>query len=442
MSGHGARPTPVEVLRSAVALALVVGAWIALERLGLVRGHGGPLFALGFLVIVGTVGGVVAGFVGLPRLVGYLIAGLLAGPAGVGFIDPKEVKALSLINALALALISLQAGAELTVPVLRRTWRSVGFSAVAQVLLIIPLMALVFWLARPLIPFTHDLSASATLGLAVVWGTLAFVRSPAVTLAVIGELRAKGPLTDWSLGVVVALDVLILPLFAAALGVARTQVLGEAFDPSDLLAIGHELFASFAAGISFGLLVGVLFRWISSERVLLVVVLAYAVTALTGYLHYDTLFVFMVAGCVASNLTRAGPALIATTETTSSVVMIVFFATAGAKLDLAALIELWPVVLLLFAARAALTWLSVGLGHRLARDPPVVRKNGWLVLVSQAGVAIGLATLAADALPGIGRALASLVVAVVALNEVLGATLTKLALARAGEARGAGTSVP
>lgn len=434
MSGHGARPGPLELLRGLASLALVVGGWLALDRLGIVNGHGGALFALGFLVLAGTVGGALAAVVGLPRLVGFLIAGLVAGPAGLGFIDVKEVKALSLLNALALALISLQAGAELTLPVLRRTWKSVGLSAVAQVLLVIPTMAVVFWLARPWIPFARELPSAAVVGLAVVWGTLAFVRSPAVTLAVLGEMRAKGPLTDWSLGVVVLLDVLILPLFTIAVGVARTQVLGDAFDPRDLLAMGHELFASFAAGVTVGLIAGTLFRVITTERILLLVVLAYGVTALTGYLHYDTLFVFMVAGCVASNLTRAGPALIGTSETTSSAVMIVFFATAGAKLDLAALLALWPVVLVLFGARVVFTWISAKVGHRLARDPPVVRQNGWLVLVSQAGVAIGLATVAADALPGIGPKLASLVVAVVALNEVFGATLMKWAISRAGEA--------
>lgn len=434
MSGHGGRPRPLELLRGLGALALVVGGWLALERLELVRGHGGPLFALGFLVVAGTVGGALAAFVGLPRLVGFLIAGLVAGPAGLGFVDAKEVKALSLLNVLALALISLQAGAELTLPVLQRTWRSVGLSAVAQVLVVIPSMALVFWLARPWVPFTRDLSGEAVIGLALVWGTLAFVRSPAVTLAVLGEMRAKGPLSDWSLGVVVLLDVLILPIFAAALGMARTQVLGEPFDPGALLAIGHELFASFAAGITFGLLVGGLFRVVTTERVLLLVVLSYGVTALCGYLHYDTLFVFMVAGCIAANLTRSGRALVATSEATSSAVMIVFFATAGAKLDLAALRALWPVVLALFFTRAFFTWLSAKAGHRLARDAPVIRKNGWLVLVSQAGVAIGLATVAAEALPGIGPPFASLVVAVVALNEVFGATLTKLAVARSGEA--------
>lgn len=440
MSAHGGPPSIAELARGALALAGVVAARLALERFGHHLDHAhvgaGPLFSLGFLVIAGHVCGGIAAFMRLPRLTGYLLAGLAAGPQGAGFLDSHDVKALTLVNTLALALIALQAGAEITLPVLRRTWLSVAASALAQVLIVVPGMALVFWALSSAVPFTAGLAPGALLAVAFLWGTLAFTRSPSVTLAVLGETRAKGPLADWSIGIVVVVDVLILPLFAAVLGVTRSQILGDQLNLGMLTNIGHELFASFAAGVTFGLMVGLLFRFVDKERVLVLVVLSYGVTALCVYLGYDTLFVFVVAGFVAMNLTRSGPALIAASETTSGTVMIVFFATAGAKLDLAALYALWPVVLALFFARIAFSVVAAKIGHRLAHDPPTVRKNAWLVLVSQAGVTIGLATVAGEALPGLGAKLASLCVAVVALNELFGAALTKWALMRAGEIPG------
>ena len=421
-----------ELLRGVVALACVVGVRLLLERIG-VTGSAGPLFALGFLIVAGYVCGGIAAFVRLPRLTGYLLAGLAAGPQGAGLLDVHDVKALMLVNTLALALIALQAGAEITLPVLRRTWWSVSASAIAQILIVIPGVAAVFWALSSSVPFASGLAPGALVAVALLWGTLAFTRSPSVTLAVLGETRAKGPLADWSIGIVVVLDVLILPLFAGVLGVARTQLLGDALELGMLRNIAHELFASFAAGVTFGLLVGALLRFVERERVLVLVVLSYGLTALCVYLGYDTLFVFVVAGFVVMNLTRSGPGLIAASETTSGVVMIVFFATAGAKLDLASLTALWPVVLALFGARVVFSVLAAKIGHRLARDPAPVRKNAWLVLVSQAGVTIGLATVVADALPGVGGKFASLCIAVVALNELFGAALTKWALGRAGE---------
>lgn len=432
MSGHGARPSATSILRSVLALAVATAAFFSLKLSGLVE-SGGPLFALGYLVIAGQAAGALAAFVWLPRLTGYLIAGLLAGPHGFALFSIDEVKSLSIVNTLALALIALQAGAEMTLPMLARTYKSVTSSALAQALVVVPLMAAAFYGLHDAIPFTAALPTNLTVALAILWGVLAMPRSPAVALAVLSETRAKGPVADFVLGTVVFLDVLILPLFAVAASVARGQFLGEPFELSALAHLGNELFASAAAGVTIGLVAAVLFRVIDRERVLLTVVLAYAGTALCGYLRYDTLLVFVIGGFVISNVTKQGPRLHATSETLAGAVMIVFFATAGAKLDLAALIVLWPLVLGLFALRVFGIFCAVKLGHAVARDPSTVRANGWLGLVSQAGVTIGLATIVGDSLPVVGPAFASLVIAVVGLNELVGGALFKLALGRAGE---------
>src|SRR5205823_1037999 len=122
-----------------------------------------------------------------------------------------------------------------------------------------------------------------------------------------------------------------------------------------------------------------LFR-ITKERVLVVVVLAYFLTALCDFLGYDTLLVFVIAGFPVTNLTKLGHALIDTSERLSGGVMVVFFATAGAKLDLESLKQLWPFALAFFAVRAFATLVSTQIGHRIAKDPVVVKKNAWLGL--------------------------------------------------------------
>jgi len=54
-------------------------------------------------------------------------------------------------------------------------------------------------------------------------------------------------------------------------------------------------------------------------------------------------------------------------------------------------------------------------------------------LVSQAGVAIALGTVAAEAYPERGDAIRALFLAMLAVNQTLGPILFRLALARAGE---------
>ena len=429
---HGARPSPSVLLQGLLALVVLVGAVAVLDARGIATSRG-PVFGLGFLVIAGAVFGRLAAFLRLPRLTGYLIAGILAGPQASAIVTSSDVKSLSLVSALALALIALQAGAELTLAALRRTWRSVLFSSLAQVLVVIVPMAALFVALARFMPFLNGVTGGVVISLAFVWGVLSLTRSPAVTLAILAETGARGPVAEHALGVVVVLDVLVLPLFALAMAVTQGQLAGDAFEFSSLLHLGKELFASVCAGATFGLLIAVLLRFVHSERALVIVVLGYGVTALCTFLHYDTLLVFVVAGFVVMNLTRFGHDLVHTSERVSAGVMIVFFATAGAKLDLLALRDLWPIALAFFVLRVVVTWLGCRLGHRLAKDPPMVRRLGFTAFISQAGVTIGLATIAADGLPGLGKALATLVIAVVGINELVGPVVFTLGLAKAGE---------
>lgn len=440
MSGHGKASMPA-LVQGVAAVGLLVAALVALDASGL-KVTRGPVFGLGFLVIAGTVAGHAAAMLRLPRLTGFLLAGVLSGPQVFGVLATQDVKALSLINALALALIALQAGAELTLSALRRTWKSVLLSSASQSVVVVLPMAALFFALSSFMPFLVGRAVGEVVTVAVVWGVLALTRSPAVTLAILGETRAKGPVSEHALGVVVVLDVLVLPLFALAMALAGSQLSGSPLELSVISHLGFELFASICAGATFGLLIAVLLRFIEGARVLVVVVLGFGVTALSTYLHYDTLVIFVVAGFIVTNLTRFGNDLVHTSEKVSAGVMIVFFATAGAKLDLQALRTLWPLALAFFAGRTVLTFLACRVGHRLAKDPEPVRRYGFTAFISQAGVTIGLATLVADRMPGIGRALATLVIAVVSLNELVGPVVFSFGLRRAGEVPGADVALP
>ena len=436
MSGHGARPTVKEVGTSVLGLVVVIAVAILYRGLTESGGHAAgaaPLFALGFLSIVGVVAGQFAAVVGLPRLTGYLIAGIIVGPQVAGFISTGDVKALGLVNALALALIGLAAGAEVTLPILARIWKSLSIAAVVHIVIVVGSCAAAFYAASSYLPFLAGYEPGVVAAVAVLWGVFAFTRSPSVTLAVLADTGARGPLSEWALGLVVVLDVLVLPIFTGALTFARSQIEGVAFEPGVFLELSHELWESILAGIAGGLLLGFVLRLVDGSRVLIVVVVAYLVTALCAYLRYDTIFVFVVMGFVAVNVVGTGEQLLGAAERTSGAVFVVFFALAGAKLDLEALRVWWTVAIGLAVARAVATVVACQIAHVVAKDTPVVRRYGWMALISQAGVTIGLATLVSDLLPEVGRALATLVIAVVGIHELVGPVLFKLGLARAQE---------
>jgi Kef-type K+ transport system membrane component KefB len=115
------------------------------------------------------------------------------------------------------------------------------------------------------------------------------------------------------------------------------------------------------------------------------------------------------------------------------VVYVVFFGVAGAHLNLPLLVTLWPVALLFAAARGLTSFVAGRVGSHFAEDPPTLRKWGWSGMVSQAGLALGIATNVQSEFPAFGAGLGALAVATVAMNEMVGPVLFKAALDRSGE---------
>jgi Kef-type K+ transport system membrane component KefB len=134
-----------------------------------------------------------------------------------------------------------------------------------------------------------------------------------------------------------------------------------------------------------------------------------------------------------ANLSEQGPKLLHAVEQTGSLVFVVFFATAGAHLDLPLLGKLWPLALALAGARMLITFVAHRIGSRWAEDEPVVRKLGWSSMVSQAGLALGMAAIIERAFPTFGSGFRALAVATVTVNEMVGPVLFKLAIDRSGE---------
>lgn len=421
-------------LKSLLALALVIGGlWLMDTHLARDFERNG-LLGLGFLLLAGLSLGHLCALIGLPRLTGYLVAGFLSGPSFLTVISESQVEQLRLVNGLALALIALHAGCEFTKEMLKKNFASLAYCSLTHILAIGFGITALMVILSPYLPFIKDLPLPALLAVSALYSVIAISKSPAVVVAVLGETKAKGPLSDHALGIVVVLDVLVLVAFSIILALTRSTI-----DPAASLSLlgiydlGEEIIASIAAGTFFGLLI-IAYLWlVNKERLLFVVAISYGVTALCAYLHYDTLLVFVVAGFIVTNFSRQKEKMIGTIESLSSVTMIVFFATAGASLHLDELKDLWSIVLIIVIARAFFTWAGDISGHYLAKSSSVLKKYGFTPFVSQAGLSIGLAMVIYDALPGIGPPLATLAISVVTVNEIIGPILFKIGLIRAKE---------
>jgi Kef-type K+ transport system membrane component KefB len=372
----------------------------------------------------------------VPHLTGYLAAGILAGPHVLALIDVTTVKRLAPINTLALALIALAGGAELHVKQVRRTLKSLTVATLVQSVVVTVVVAGIFVAARPIIPFTAEMTLGGVVAVALLWGVLATSRSPSATLAILTQTRAKGTVSSFALSFVMTSDVVVILLLALVMMIARPLLEpGSAFSFHEFDLLGHEIVGSISIGTTLGLLLAAYLRVVGRQLLVVLIAVGFGATEVLHYLQFDPLLTFLVAGFVVQNLSRQGEKFLHAIDETGGVVYVLFFASAGADLDVPLLRALWPVALLLAASRAVVTYGSARLASRIAGDEPALRRWGWTALVAQAGLTQGLADLVQRDYPTFGSQFRALVIANVALNAIVGPILFKLALDRAGESK-------
>jgi len=436
MSGHGsAKKTASTRLIQLFSLLVTFGVLYGVTRVTPeLESHLGTVAAIGFLLLAGTLMSELLETIGLPHLSGYLLAGIIGGPHVLHLVDHNTVVELSPINTLALSLIALAGGAELRVDTLKSVARSLVWSTLIQSTLVLVCVAGVFMAISSYLPFTQGMTLKALIGLSLLWGVLAVSRSPSACMGILSQTRAKGPVATFSLAFIMLSDVVVVILLATMMMLARPLITGSGgVSIEDFTVLGHEILNSIAVGVTLGLALAVYLRLVGRQLLLVLLAIGFGLSDTFSYIHVDSLLAFLAAGFVVTNMSDQGEKLLHSIEQTGSVVFVVFFATAGAHLDIPLLKRLWPVAVGLCGSRALFTVIAGQLSSRFSEDPPVLKRWAWSSLVSQAGLALGLSVVIAKAFPSFGDGFRNLAIAAVAINEMIGPVLFKLALDRAGE---------
>ena len=208
---------------------------------------------IGFILLIANVTGSLAASAGLPRLTGYLIVGILAGPSISGLVSVEAVEELALIDSFALALIALMAGGELKLSRLRPHARNILYVTLVVTAVVWGGMTVLIVLISPLVPFLSALPFSGTLAVGLILGIWAANSSPDLTVAVIEETHASGPLADVVLGVTIVKDVVVIVLFTLTMAlVAPLLNPGEQLNSHALVELAREVGGALVLGAGLG----------------------------------------------------------------------------------------------------------------------------------------------------------------------------------------------
>jgi Kef-type K+ transport system membrane component KefB len=416
-------------------LLVFIGVTYALSNLlATGPGPGSATLFLGFLLLASFLAGRAAKSISLPQITGYLVIGILVGPHVLGILTEETLEKFDFVNHVALALIALSAGGELRIDSLRERIGSIAVITASQIVVMFVFVAVAVYLARGTIDFLQGESTAVAIAVALLFGLVAVAKSPATTIAVITEERARGILTDTVLGITVLKDVVILVMIAVVIPLSVAIVDPSAgFDLAAAWEILLEILGSMALGVALGWFVTVYLKKIRAYRILFVLGVAFFAVYLGDVLHLEYILIAMAAGFHVQNFSRQGRRLLHALEVNSLPVYALFFAVAGADLDITALRTAWVIATAIILARIVALILSTYAAARLVGDPPVIRRYAWMGFLAKAGVTLGVANMVRDNFPVWGGNVATVIIAMIAVNQLIGPPAFRWALVRSGE---------
>ncbi|MBK8009988.1 MAG: cation:proton antiporter [Deltaproteobacteria bacterium] len=424
------------VLFAAVGMMLTLN----MLRVSTTEASGDPLVlaAVGFVVLASfTVGELVAQF-RIPKITGYIVSGVVLGPQVSDILSKAIVTDMRVFNTLALGLIAMTAGLELDLPAIRKVLKTLTFTVLAKVPLLLLVVGGVTFLLERRFGFLGLTGDGRIMALALLMAVLGIGTSPAIALAVVNERRSVGRLTDLTLAIAVVKDLVVVILLAVAVTLAGALLNPDAtLGGAALLNVAEELGAS----ILFGALLGALFiayiRFVHREMLFAVLVAVLAAAEVTERFHLELLLAFIVAGFVVKNFSKYQHELLHPLEKVSLPVFVVFFTTAGANVELLGTVALLPLALSIVAGRGLAYFGAGWIGARIGGETPLLGRNAWMAYFPQAGVTLSLVEVAAKAVPELADEIGRTGLALVAINLFVGPVLLSLALRRVD-----GTSSP
>ena len=398
----------------------------------------------------------------LPAVTAYLVAGLLVGPYLLGAIDFSAIglpvdhlgfspadfglaegshknEAFELLAGVALGFIAFAIGNEFRLSELKTIGKQ------ATVIGILQAIAATVLVDAALLGLSYFMPDVLSPSAAIVLGAIATATAPAATLMVVRQYKAKGKLTDLLLPIVALDDAVGLVVFSISFGIARALDSGSVSLVSVIVNPLLEVVLSLALGFVMGCLFTVCEKFFhSGSRRMSLSITFVLLTVALSMLHFEigeieigfsSLLVCMMLGTVFCNMCDFSADIMERADRWTAPLFVLFFVLSGAelRLDILASVSVIAIGIVYILARSAGKYLGTFFSAKLVGCDKNTQKYLGITLLPQAGVALGMSTIALQTMGEEGVLVRNIVLFAVLVYELIGPLLTKIALTKSGD---------
>ncbi|MCF8301648.1 MAG: cation:proton antiporter [Bacteroidales bacterium] len=408
------------------------------------------LFIVGIMVLIPLLVSQTSKKLHLPNIVAYMVAGIILGPSVLNFLNEKTLGNMEFITHMVLGFVAFKIGLEVNLQRLKAHGKGIIVTTLSESFLAVFAVAFLLYVL------------TGNVALSIIFGALAPASAPAGTIAVIDETRSQGSLTHTLYSVVGIDDGLGIIIFGI-------------FSPIALFLLSHsgngvemngafwasflEPFREIGLSVLLGGAVGLVFIWLTrfkgfrDELLPLTFGAVIIIVGISELANLSEILSNMIFGLVLGNYPNCERIKKFEEEEIGFMLplfYLLFFTIAGANLHIEKLPSLGLIGLFYIVGRTLGLGGGAFVGASLGRLEPKIRKYLGFGILSQAGVAIGLALIVKSEFHGIGpvineagktmgdyigNVVFTTITATSVFFEIFGPIATKFALRKSGEAR-------
>ncbi len=396
------------------------------------------ILQIGSILVVGFISAFLFKKLKIPQVLGFIIVGILISIPNMYWFEFISFEAIDtlmpLVVTIALGLIGFNIGAELSWEKLKQIDKKILFILFSESIGSFLLVSL-------LVGLLTNLGWS----FAFILGALASATAPAATAEVLWEYKSKGPLTQAILFILAIDDIIAIILVQVTTQVAKSQIPGETFSGSSIvLDFTKEVLLAILIGIIAGIAISWAIKRVKHHGEILEVTIG-TLVALIGFSMFIgtsailvTMFLGILIMSFAKQKEKETKMIFQEISKLSSPIIAFFFILVGFNMDFSYIKYIGIIGSIYLIGRVVGKIGFANITARITKLPKEIKSNIGFCLLTQGGVALGLAVHINTVFLGTifeeqARIVLAVVTGTIIVVEIAGPLLVKWAIHRAGE---------